>query len=72
MTEKWKQIVIVCRDEEASLENLLNYIRSTAGIGHSFSIVVDPIDPEFKRQFFIDGDGADKIRTITSIEVLKP
>ena len=59
-----KRITIVCRDFESQLESLLRYIQSTAAIGHSFDIIVDPDDREFKKRFFIDGDGADKIVSV--------
>jgi len=62
--EKWKTIVLDCRDEEDNLERLLTYIKETAAIGHSFVVEVDPEDREFRRRFSIDGDGADKIATI--------
>jgi len=58
-----KKIVIVCRDEDDSLEKLLVYIKKTAGIGHSFVVHVDPED-HFSRRFSIDGDGADRIYSI--------
>jgi hypothetical protein len=68
MGEKLKTLVIVCRDEEDSFENLLTYIKKTAGIGHSFVVHVDPEDREFSKRFTIDGDGADKIYSITATE----
>jgi hypothetical protein len=68
MAEKRKTLVIVCRDEDNSLENLLTYIKKTAGIGHSFVVHVDPEDREFSKRFSIDGDGADKIYSITRTE----
>jgi hypothetical protein len=62
--EKWKTIVLECRDEEDNLEKLLDYIKRTAAIGHSFVVEVDPEDREFRRRFSIDGDGADKIKAM--------
>lgn len=68
MKTKMRTITIVCRDEERNLESLLRYIQETARIGHSFPVVVDPTDSEFRRTYTIDGDGADKIDTITVTE----
>lgn len=63
-----KTITVVCRDGDDTLEELLNYIKSSGNLGHSFSIVVDP-KSEGEKKFFWDGDGSDTIR---SIEVSKP
>ena len=57
-------ISIDCWDKEGSLQELLEYIKSNASGGHSFSIVVDPGDPEREKTFGIDGDGTDQIYAI--------
>jgi hypothetical protein len=51
-------------DEEGQLAKLLAYIRANSEVGHSFDIVVDPSDPELAKKFYIDGDGAFRIRKI--------
>jgi hypothetical protein len=63
-----KRIVLICRDEDSTLERLLLYIQRVSAIGHSFPVEVDPEDREFRSRFYIDGDGADKI---LSVEVEK-
>lgn len=42
---------------EGDLEGLIQHIGETAAIGHSFSVVVDPGDPDHERSFGFDGDG---------------
>lgn len=51
-------------DEEGQLAKLLAYIKENSEVGHSFEVVVDPSDPELARKFYIDGDGAFRIRDI--------
>jgi hypothetical protein len=57
-------IEIECNDTEGSLIRLLTYIMRTGNIGHSFDIIVDPDNKEYKMSFGWDGDGADSIRNI--------
>jgi len=45
------------RGDEGGLRKLLEYIRDTAGVGHSFEVVVDPDDRQYRKRFGIDGDG---------------
>lgn len=59
-----KKITILCRDYDNRLENLLNKIKSTGNIGHSFDIVVDPDNEDHKETFGWDGDGSDYIEDI--------
>lgn len=59
----FKTITIICRDNEDSLENLLQYIRKSGNIGHSFSIIVDP-KSDGEKSFGWDGDGSDYIKDI--------
>lgn len=54
---EYTEIVVNVRDLENSLLRLIDYIQKTAGPGHSFDVVVDPEDSEYKKSFFIDGDG---------------
>jgi len=61
-----KKITILCKDHDDKLSSLLEYIKRTGNIGHSFSIVVDPDDSKYKKEFGWDGDGADKIESIDS------
>lgn len=48
-------------DQDAELTRLLLHIKKTAAIGHSFSVVVDPGDPDHEAKFGIDGDGVFRI-----------
>ena len=59
-----RRIIIDCWDQEGSLQSLLEYIRDNGKGGHSFSIIVDPYDPERKKEFGWDGDGTDQIYAI--------
>jgi hypothetical protein len=55
------------RDPDGQLEKLLTAIKEVAGVGHSFTVVVDPDASEEdggNQKFFIDGDGAFSIKTI--------
>lgn len=57
-------IVIRAHDGDRKLPALLDHIKSTGNIGHSFEIVVDPDNKEFRKVFGWDGDGADRINEI--------
>jgi len=59
-----KTITITCRDNEDSLEELINCIKSTGNIGHSFDIVVDPDNKDYRKKFNWDGDGSDNIKDV--------
>lgn len=56
-------ITVTARDPDSNLAKLLTCIKNVGGVGHSFSIVVDPDEPRglSERKFFWDGDGADRI-----------
>lgn len=54
-------------DESNGLVDLLDYIKKQAGIGHSFSVVVDPGDSEYERKFGFDGDGSFRIARIERV-----
>jgi len=49
------------------LIDLTTHIKSLSDIGHSFTVIVDP-ESDDKKEFFIDGDGAFRIKSI-NIEV---
>jgi ADP-ribose pyrophosphatase YjhB (NUDIX family) len=53
-------------DDENQLARLLAYIKENSEVGHSFDVVVDPDDPELAKKFYIDGDGAFRIREIAT------
>lgn len=59
-------IIIECTEQAATetLMPLLDCLKRNAGIGHSFPIVVDPDDSEFRKKFYMDGDGAAHIISI--------
>lgn len=61
-------ITIECTEQAAkdTLLPLLEYLKRQAGIGHSFPIVVDPDDSEYRKEFYMDGDGAANIISIDS------
>jgi ADP-ribose pyrophosphatase YjhB (NUDIX family) len=54
-------------DEDGQLEKLIAYIKANSEVGHSFGVVVDPEDSELARKFYIDGDGAFRIRDVTMV-----
>ena len=56
--DNYKKITITCRDNENTLEELLNFIKKNGNVGHSFSIDADG------EKFYWDGDGSDTIKNI--------
>ena len=56
--DNYKRITILCRDNENTLEELLNFIKKNGNTGHSFTIDVDG------KKFYWDGDGSDSIKNI--------
>lgn len=58
------EIKVILRDPDDQLIRMIDYIKSTANVGHSFEVVVDPDSRETKRSFGIDGDGAFFIKDI--------
>lgn len=58
MAEEFTKIEILVKGDEGQMAKMLEYIRSTAVVGHSFEIVVDPDSRETKRSFYADGDGS--------------
>jgi hypothetical protein len=47
-----------------ALEPLLDHIKKTGAIGHTFDIVVDPDNSDYRKRFGFDGDGPDRIHDI--------
>jgi len=41
-----------------------DYIGDIGSVGHSFEVVVDPDDSEYRKAFGFDGDGADHIASV--------
>ncbi len=62
--EQLTDINIQVRDPDNELIKMLDYIRATAGIGHSFIVVVDPDLREYTKKFSIDGDGPFHINSL--------
>lgn len=63
-------LTVKCNKTAAeALEKLLTYVKQTGGIGHSFSIVVDPDDSEYRKTFGFDGDGPDRIIDIKTKKI---
>ena len=58
---KTKIITIKVNDITGDLENLLKCIKATSDPGHTFDVIVDPIDTENAESFEMDGDGSFKI-----------
>ena len=58
------EITIKLRDPDNQLIRLIDYISRKSAPGHSFNVVVDPDDSEYRESFFIDGDGAFYIREL--------
>jgi hypothetical protein len=54
--------VKVTKDYADQFEKMLEAMQKTAGVGHSFSIILDPEGDEQK--FGMDGDGSDHITEI--------
>ena len=65
-TEPTYCITIECTSQAAkeTLLPLLEYLKRTAAIGHSFTIVVNPGDSDYEKEFGMDGDGAAHITSI--------
>lgn len=55
--EMVKVTVEVDKREVGALTSMLQEIRGRANVGHSFSVEVDPEDPEGGGRYFFDGDG---------------
>lgn len=67
LTEKMETeqvIVTVRKGSGENLKKLLDHIKEIGNIGHSFEIVVDPDNKEYKESFGWDGDGSDRIESV--------
>lgn len=62
--DEFVELKILLRDPDDQLFRLIDYIKSTANVGHSFEVVVDPDLSENKKSFGIDGDGSFFIKDI--------
>ena len=58
------EIVVKLRDPDDQLVKMIDYIMHTANIGHSFEVVVDPDLREYKKSFYMDGDGSFFIKEV--------
>ncbi len=56
-------LIISISGDEGEMLRMLEYIKKTAGIGHSFSVVVDP-GYDYEKKFGFDGDGSFRINDI--------
>lgn len=63
-SDEYTEIVVNVKDFENSLIRLIDYIQKTANPGHSFEVVVDPEDSEYKKSFYMDGDGSFFIKDV--------
>lgn len=48
-------------DPDGKIAELIDYIKQTAHAGHGFPVVVDPDDKDYRKEFYIDGDGSAQI-----------
>ncbi len=62
--EDLKTITIKLNDPEDQLMKLLEFIKVTGNVGHSFSIIADPEDKANSSKFYIDGDGSFRIGSL--------
>jgi len=51
-------------DGADSMSQMMAYIGDIGSVGHSFEVVVDPDDSEYRKAFGFDGDGADHIASV--------
>lgn len=60
---EFKKIEISYIGDNSFIE-MLKWIANTGAAGHSFSIVVDPKDEDYSKEFGFDGDGSDRMAYI--------
>lgn len=58
------KLIIDVVDSEGELQKLIDHIKKTANIGHSFEVVVDPDNKDYTEKFYIDGDGSFHIKDV--------
>ena len=63
MTEEFTKVEFLVKGDEGQMAKMIEHIRSSAIVGHSFEIVVDP-DSDETRKFYADGDGAFFIKDV--------
>lgn len=64
VNKDFDEITIKLRDPDNQLILMLDHIMHIANIGHSYEVVVDPEMSEYKKTFFLDGDGSFYIKEI--------
>jgi len=62
--EDLNKLEIYYRDDENELLELINHIKDIGNIGHSFEIVVDPENSDYRKKFEWDGDGPNYIKSV--------
>ena len=55
--DEGEEVRLIVKGDASGLVEMLKHIGKLAGHGHSFNVVVDPDDREFRRSFGMDGDG---------------
>ena len=63
-TQEFDEITVQLRDPDNQLVKMIEYIKGAANIGHSFEVVVDPDMREYRKSFFMDGDGSFYIKEV--------
>lgn len=61
--ERKKKIIIITRDNDNHLIDLIKEIKARGNCGHSFSVEIEP-EGKYKKRIFWDGDGNDYIFNI--------
>lgn len=64
--DRYITIQLKLSDPDKNILHLLECIKGYSKAGHSFKVSVDPDDEEFKKDFYIDGDGCDQILDINN------
>ena len=61
---------VTCFDQEGELKKIIECIGACGNMGHGFSVIVDPDEPEglAQRKFYWDGDGADYLHSVKTIQ----
>jgi hypothetical protein len=62
--QEFDTVEVEFRDPDNSFIEMIQYIGSTANVGHSFEVVVDPDDSDTRKSFGIDGDGSFYLKSI--------
>jgi len=64
MDKELDEITVKLRDPDNELVRMIDHIMHSANIGHSFEVVVDPDMREYRKSFFMDGDGSFYIKEV--------